>query len=229
MTNAISSPTGLGFQETIYRDDNCDGQLTPAELVITAPISMRAANANTTPALTNPTVGNPSLVCIVVRQFVPANAGVGARRTIGVQASFDYAGAIAPVTLTVADLTTVGGGATGLELIKTVDISQAAAGATLTYTITFTNHSAQPITNLVINDATPPYTGFLSAALGSISPASLGTCTKFSPALVTGQLCNLVAGENPVGQLAGGVRWQFSGTLDPGASGAVSFRVRVNP
>jgi uncharacterized repeat protein (TIGR01451 family)/fimbrial isopeptide formation D2 family protein len=230
VTSAISSPAGLGFQETIYRDLDCDGQISPTELVITAPISMRAANANTTPALTNPAVGNPSLVCIVVRQFVPANAGVGARRTLVVQASFDYAGAIAPVTLTVADLTTVGGGATGLELVKTVDITQAAAGATLTYTITFTNHSAQPITNLVINDATPPYTGFLSAALSAISPASLGTCTKFSPVFVAaGQACALTTSENPAGQSSGGVRWQFSGTLDPGASGAVSFRVRVNP
>ena len=231
VTSAISSPAGLGFQETIYRDLDCDGQITPTEQVITAPISMRAANANTTPALNNPAAVNPSLVCIVIRQFVPANAGVGARRSLVVQASFDYAGAIAPVTLTVADLTTVGGGSTGLELVKTVDLTQAAAGATLTYTITFTNHSAQPINNLVINDATPPYTGFLSAALAASSPASLGTCTKFSPVYVpAGQGCAVTTGENPpVVQSVGGVRWQFSGTLNPGDSGAVSFRVRVTP
>jgi trimeric autotransporter adhesin len=77
---------------------------------------------------------------------------------------------------------------------------------------------------------TPPYTGFLSAALSAISPASLGTCTKFSPVFVAaGQACALTTSENPAGQSTGGVRWQFSGTLNPGASGAVSFRVRVSP
>lgn len=125
---------------------------------------------------------------------MPAEAGQGSTRTLTPRALFSYGGSIADQTLTgVQDLTTVSAGATGLELIKAVDQAQASVGATLTYTLTFVNHSAKPITNLSINDATPPYTSFRSAAWSG-SPASLGTCTKTTPVALGGVLCSVTHG-----------------------------------
>lgn len=229
IASAVSSPAGVAFTDAIYRDLNCNGALDAGDDVITAPIAVRAPNANTAPGLTNPALATPSKVCILIRQFVPAEAGQGSTRTLTPRALFSYGGSIADQTLTVQDLTTVSAGATGLELIKAVDQAQASVGATLTYTLTFVNHSAKPITNLSINDATPPYTSFRSAAWSG-SPASLGTCTKTTPVALGGVLCSVTTGENPVGgPFTGSIRWGFTGTLNPGETGIVTFQVRIEP
>lgn len=228
IASAVSSPAGVAFTDALYRDLNCNGALDAGDDILTAPIAMRAPNANTAPGLTNPAVGTPSQVCLLVRQFVPAEAGQGATRTVIPRAVFSYGVGIPDQTLTVQDITTVSAGATGLELIKAVDQTQANRGDTLTYTLTFVNHSAKPITNLSINDATPPYTGFLSASWAG-TPASLGTCTKTTPVATGGLGCAVTTGENPAGQVTGPIRWGFTGTLNPGETGIVTFRVRINP
>jgi uncharacterized repeat protein (TIGR01451 family) len=228
IASAVSSPTGVAFTDALYRDLNCNGALDAGDDILTAPIAMRAPNANTAPGLTNPAVGTPSQVCLLVRQFVPAEAGQGATRTVIPRAVFSYGVGIPDQTLTVQDITTVSAGATGLELIKAVDQTQANRGDTLTYTLTFVNHSAKPITNLSINDATPPYTGFLSASWAG-TPASLGTCTKTTPVATGGLGCAVTTGENPAGQVTGPIRWGFTGTLNPGETGIVTFRVRIDP
>jgi uncharacterized repeat protein (TIGR01451 family) len=227
VASATSSPTGVVFTEALYRDLNCNGVLDAGDDIITAPIAMRAPNANTAPGLDNPALATPSKVCVLLRQFVPAEAGQGATRTVVPRALFVYGAGIGDETLTVQDITTVSSGATGLELIKAVDQVQASRGATLTYTLTFVNHSAQPITNLSINDMTPPYTGFLSAVWSGI-PVSLGTCIKTTPVALAGVACGSTTGENPLGQLTGPIRWNFSGTLNPGDTGTVTFSVRID-
>ena len=227
IASAVSSPVGVAFTEALYRDLNCNGALDAGDDILTAPVAMRAPNANTPPGLTNPAVGTPSQVCLLVRQFVPAEAGQGATRTVTPRAVFSYGGSLPDQTLTVQDITTVSAGATGLELIKAVDQAQASRGATLTYTLTFVNHSAKPITNLSINDATPPYTGFLSATWSG-TPASLGTCTKTTPVALAGVGCGISLGENPGTQFPGPIRWGFTGTLNPGDTGIVTFRVRID-
>jgi len=230
IASAVSSPVGVAFTEALYRDLNCNGALDAGDDILTAPVAMRAPNANTPPGLTNPAVGTPSQVCLLVRQFVPAEAGQGATRTVTPRAVFSYGGGLPDQTLTVQDITTVSAGATGLELIKAVDQAQASRGATLTYTLTFVNHSAKPITNLSINDATPPYTGFLNATWSG-TPASLGTCTKTTPVAPAGVGCGVTTGEIPVpaGQVTGPIRWGFTGTLNPGDTGIVTFQVRIDP
>lgn len=228
LASAASSPLGVVFTEALYRDLNCNGALDTGDDIITAPIAMRAPNNNTPPDLNNPALGTPSKVCLLLRQFVPAEAGQGATRTVTPRAVFVYGPGITDQTLTVQDITTVSTGSTGLELIKAVDQAQASRGAILTYTLTFVNHSAQPITNLSINDATPPYTGFMNATWSGV-PVSLGTCTKTTPVAMAGVGCTVTTGENPAGQLVGAVRWGFSGTLNPGDTGIVTYQVRIDP
>jgi uncharacterized repeat protein (TIGR01451 family) len=229
IASATSSPAGVAFNEILFRDDNCNGTLDAGEQILSGPIAMQAPNTNTPAAINNPSVATPSLVCLLVREYVPAEAGQGATRTLTPQASYTYAGSLSAQVLTAQDITTVNVGASDLELIKAVDLAQANKGATLTYTITFINHSVKPLTTLKVQDAVPPYTGFLSASWGG-TPVSLGTCTKITPVALTAVGCAVTTGENPaVGtQKTGGINWMFTGTLNPGDSGTVTYKVRID-
>ncbi|HKR96423.1 MAG TPA: hypothetical protein VJW55_13705, partial [Candidatus Angelobacter sp.] len=84
-------------------------------------------------------------------------------------------------------------------------------GANLTYTLTFTNDSSGAISNIVVNDATPAYTIFVSAACGAPLPLSLTGCSVTTPA----------AGQT------GNIQWTFTGTLNPSQTGTVTFVVKI--
>jgi hypothetical protein len=168
----------------LYRDVGCDGALNaPVDTPVTAPI----------------TVVEGDRVCLVQQQFVPANVPLGATNLVTLQAFFNYVNASPALSATATrqDITTVSDVA--LQMLKEVR------------NVTFTNGGIVPINTLVVNDATPAYTVFLSAACGTPLPASLSTCTITAPA-VNG---------------TGGVRWQFLGSLVPALSGTVLYQVRV--
>jgi hypothetical protein len=67
-----------------------------------------------------------------------------------------------------------------------------------------------PLANIVIRDATPPWTTFDSASCAPIGSGITG-CALAQPA--AGATGNLV--------------WTLAGSLLPGGSGSVSFRVRL--
>ncbi len=91
-----------------------------------------------------------------------------------------------------------------------MDLATARPGDYLVYTITYVNPGGQPLSNIVINDATPAWTVFDSA-----------TCA--SPGFgITG--CSLT---QPAAGATGPVSWALAGTLSPGGTGTVSYRVRV--
>ncbi len=149
-------------------------------------------------------------VCVVLRESVPPGAPYGAQDLVTVTADFSSAGGAA-ASLTVTDLTIVGL-PSGLVLVKSVDKASAEPGEVLGYTIVYRNDGAAPITQLVIADATPNYTTFVpaSAACGALPP-QLGSCTPAPPAGPTGS-----------------VTWTFTGALDPGASGTVTYSVTID-
>ncbi|MEP5943971.1 MAG: hypothetical protein ABJ356_05375, partial [Balneola sp.] len=99
----------------------------------------------------------------------------------------------------------------GLVLIKTVDQNQALPGATLTYTVSYQNNGDEPISSLEIIDNTPNYTTFNTAACGSL-PNNLTDCTITTPSVGA----------------AGGIKWTFTGTLQPGGTGVVTFTVKID-
>jgi uncharacterized repeat protein (TIGR01451 family) len=82
---------------------------------------------------------------------------------------------------------------------------------TLTYTITFVNDSSAPLSNLKINDGTPAFTTFVSAACPGTLPNNLTACAITAP----------TAGAT------GDIQWTFTGTFGPSQSGAVTFVVRI--
>ena len=79
--------------------------------------------------------------------------------------------------------------------------------------ISYTNASSEGLTNLPINDSTPPFTvrSALTAPAYGLTPAGLTNGTLVGP----------LAGN------AGGFTWPFTGFLNPQASGYVTFNVTV--
>jgi uncharacterized repeat protein (TIGR01451 family) len=85
-------------------------------------------------------------------------------------------------------------------------------GDALQYTLTATNNGAQSLTTLVINDATPAFTTFVSAACPATLPAGITACS--------------VSTEPAVGA-SGALQWTFTGSLAASGSLAVTYQVKI--
>jgi uncharacterized repeat protein (TIGR01451 family) len=195
---AIAAPAVIGWSEVFYRDTNCDGLLDPGEPVISGAINVNAGDT----------------VCIIVKEFVPAGAPIGASNQVTVSATFAYTNA-APVlnaVITRTDTTTVGtASSAGLTLNKSVDKAAALPGDILTYTIVYRNDSSGPLNTLVINDNTPAFTTFLSAACAP-NPPVISACAVTTLPILGG---------------TGAIVWTLTGTLMPGSTSSVTFSVKV--
>jgi uncharacterized repeat protein (TIGR01451 family) len=196
---STASPANVSFSRVLYQDTNCSRTINPAsDPVITGPI--------TTVAGTN--------LCIIMKVTIPPGTPLNSTDNTAITAAFTYTNATPALvaSYTVRDLTTVGAATNaGLRLDKAVDKAAALPGATLTYTVTFTNDSTAALSNLKINDTTPAFTTFVSAACGSPLPNSLTACTITTP----------TAGQS------GAIQWTFTGTLGPTQTGTVSFVVKI--
>jgi uncharacterized repeat protein (TIGR01451 family) len=196
--SAIESPTPVvpGWAVVLYRDLNCNGVVDPGETPVNAPLA----------------VGSGQTVCLVLEHRIPAAARTGDAELVTLGASMSYTNAAPALVSAVSldDRTTVIS-AGSLELVKTVSLATAKPGDVLTYTITYRNLGAQPLSAILIRDATPAYTVFVSANCGALG-GGLGGCG------VTTQ---------PANGATGNVTWSLAGSLLPGASGSVTFQVRV--
>ena len=160
------------------------------------------------------------IVCLIVRDIVPQNAGLNNRNLHQLTASLTVTQGATYVqaALLNQDVTTVGAtqGA-GLSLVKTVRnvttgsafgiSSQALPGESLQYRVTFRNDTAFPISGIQVFDSVPAYTLFGSAGCDPM-PAGL-TCT--------------VAKAPAPNATAGDIQWNFSGAVPPGGQGSVTF------
>jgi len=84
----------------------------------------------------------------------------------------------------------------------------------LEYSITYTNTASGVVSAVVITDATPAFTTFLTASCGSPLPANITACAVTSQPAVNG---------------AGSVVWTLTGSLLSNGSGTVTYQVRVAP
>ena len=76
--------------------------------------------------------------------------------------------------------------------------------------IIYSNNGADPLATIVINDATPAFTTFVSAVCGAPLPANITACS---------------ATTQPAVGTAGAIVWTLTGSLAPTQSGTVIFRV----
>ncbi len=206
-TVALASPTLAGWTQVLYLDAACSGQSAGSDTVISAPISVTANQQ----------------VCILVKQFVPAGAPAGAQNRLSVSASLAYSGSAAPPTnvLTVTDTTTVTTAAAAQLLKQVQNVTLAGAyttantalpGNTLQYQLSVSNQGSSAVSTVVVNDATPAFTTFLSAACPATLPSGLTACA------VT--LLPAVGG-------TGALQWTFQGSLAPGAQTSVTYQVVI--
>ena len=207
-TTNSPAPAVAGWGNVIYRDSDCNGLLNGTEGTAVLASSIGVASGTT--------------VCIVIKEFVPAGAPYNAVDVITVIATFTPAtGSV--VTLTRTDTTTLGApGGAGLTLSKTVrnvttggsagTSNAAKSGETIEYTISYNNVSVDPLATIVINDSTPAFTQFDSAACGAPLPANVTACN------VTTQ---------PATGSTGAIAWTLNGSLASTQYGSVIFRVKL--
>ncbi|KQX34991.1 DUF11 domain-containing protein [Variovorax sp. Root434] len=221
--SSVDTPAVSGWSGKIFADAGCTGSLQAGAALLyppAAPVNVVAGQS----------------VCILMQEFIPANAATGNGNASVVQASFVFtnAGPALSATYTVTDTTTVSTSA--LELKKEVRNvtqggsfginNQAKPGEVLEYRITYTNNGSSPISGMTVNDTTPQFTAFVAAQAGT-TPATLANCQKRTPANPIPAATEACATAQTAGG-TGALSWQFTGPLDPGASGAVLFTVKVN-
>jgi uncharacterized repeat protein (TIGR01451 family) len=211
-----SNPARPAWTQVLYLDSDCDGALAASEPQITAPLAVTADQK----------------ICLIVKQFVPANAAPDSKNTVTLSAALAYTNAAPALSNTIlaTDVTTVAqAGALALnKLVKNLSTPaptppalpappaisvNAAPGNTLEYSLTAVNNGTQALTTLVVSDATPAFTTYLSAACPGSLPAGITACNVTTQPAVGGQ---------------GGLQWTFTGSLASGAQLAVTYRVKVD-
>jgi uncharacterized repeat protein (TIGR01451 family) len=204
---AAPNPANPGWSAVLYQDATCSGTFTAGAPLVTGAITV-AANAQ---------------VCVIVKQFVPAGIPYGAQNTETLTASFTYTNSspLISAVLSVTDVTTTGE-PTGVNLQKlvknvtrngTTGVSVTASpGETLQYTLTAQNTGASAVTTLVINDATPAFTTYVSAACPGTLPAGLTACSVST---------------HPAAGGTGALQWTFTGSLSAGAQTSVTYQVQL--
>jgi len=190
------SPALPGWSSVIYLDSDGDGAMDPGALLLNTPVAVTAGDD----------------VYVIVKVYIAPGAPLNAQNITELTAHFelDNATPALSVDLTNVDVTTVAS-TPGLGLTKAVDKAQALPGEILTYTIEYENLGTGSITEMVIIDATPFATTFVSHSEGPL-PENLTGVTVVAPA----------AGET------GAVQWTFEGTLLPGRQGTLTLQVRIN-
>jgi uncharacterized repeat protein (TIGR01451 family) len=203
-----ATPSISGWSSAPFADTNCNGILDGGEgsTILTGSVTVAAGGQ----------------VCIIEEVFIPASATYGAKNETAVTAAFTPTSTGSSATLTQSDVTTVGAAGTGLTLQKTVrNVTTggtaaanniAASGQTLEYAISYSNASATSLTSVVVRDATPPFTVFVSAQCVTPLPSSITACNVTTQPSVGGQ---------------GTLVWTLTGSLQSGATGSVLFRVTL--
>ena len=208
---ASTSPAAPAWSDTLYRDSNCDGELNGAD----DSLPLSAVNVQAGDQL-----------CLLVKTFAPADAPVGALHSRPLLAVQAYTGSAFQASAQVVDTTRIAAGE--LQLDKSVQNltagsaegrgNQAKPGEVLRYRLTFRNQGRSALTEVVVSDSTPAFTALDGPV--SCPPIPL-------PALLTACAINTPDGTNVSGY-RGSLEWVFTGELQPGAEGVVSYEVRVD-
>lgn len=198
-TSSINNPSNVSWPVILYNDLNCNGNIDSGETILDGSTPVSVVAEQT--------------VCLLLKVNVPQGLDNGSTSNTTISAVMDYLNT-SPViqqNLSRGDLVTVSNEEAGLVLTKSVDQAQALPGSILTYSVSYQNNGDEPISSLEIIDNTPNYTSFNTAACGAL-PNNLTACTITSPAVGS----------------AGGIKWTFTGTLQPGGSGTVTFTVKID-
>lgn len=152
-----------------------------------------------------------------VKVIAPSSVPAGTVETIEVTGKADADGDRTTIEAqdSAIDTTTIIEGF--LKLTKSVDKTEAAPGEVITYTVKYENIGNEPALNVVITDPIPSYTTYVQKSMCLDSNCD-GTCDK----TLTDE-----SGDDE-GTFTG-TEVQFNiGTVNPGQSGCVIFKVKIN-
>ncbi|PHR64112.1 CshA/CshB family fibrillar adhesin-related protein [Alcanivorax sp.] len=208
---AATSPVVPAWSDTLYRDDNCNAELDGADA--TLPLTAVSVTAG-------------EQLCLLVKVFAPGDAPVGALHQRPLLATQAYTGTAFQASAQVVDTTRIAAGE--LELEKRVQnlttassegtSNQASPGDVLRYRLIFRNQGSSALTDVVISDSTPAFTSLNGAVSCPVLPL---------PTDLTGCAITTPDGAN-AGGYQGALEWTFTGELQPGAEGVVSYDVKVD-
>jgi uncharacterized repeat protein (TIGR01451 family) len=203
-----ANPSSPAWSAVLYRDLTCSASMDAADTLVSGAITVTAGQQ----------------VCLVVKQFIPAGASYGSSNSATITASFTYTNASPGLSATfvASDVTTVGA-PSALALKKLVsNVTRggststsvtATPGEVLQYTLTAQNNGSSALNTLVINDTTPAFTTFVSAACPGTLPSGITGCTVST---------------QPGAGAAGSLQWTFTGALGAGTQLAVSYQVKLS-
>lgn len=198
-TNSINNPTNPNWPVVLYEDLNCNGEFDSGDPVILPSVAKSVVTGQQ--------------VCLLVKVSAPLGLNDGASNSTTLTATFDLDNTSPTIqqVLTRTDLTTVGTAQAGLVIIKSVNKAQALPGDSLTYSIDYENLGDEPITQVEIIDVIPSFTTYQSSNCGTL-PSGITNCVITSPAIGS----------------SGTVKWTFTGALNPGDTGIVTFTVKID-
>ncbi len=198
-TTPVNNPSNPSWPVVLYQDLNCSGAIDSGEPILLSSTSV-SVNAGQD-------------VCLLLKVTAPSglNSGASNQTTITATFSFTNTSPVIQQILNRVDLTTVGTEEAGLVILKSVDKTQALPGANLVYSINYENLGDEPISQVEITDVIPSYTTYVSSSCGSL-PTGITNCTITAP--------NVGA--------SGTLKWIFTGTLNPGQTGIVTFTVKID-
>ncbi|PSU58499.1 hypothetical protein CTM75_16775 [Photobacterium phosphoreum] len=218
IVDKVVAPANSNWSTVLKHNIDCDDQLNNDQTIL---------NSINVDADTN------KEVCLVAHVFIPANASLNSLFNYNIKAVMvfdDTASTGHGIVNTVIDSDTVRAvfsGAGTLKLKKKVanitnangnDISNSAKpGEVIEYTVIFTNTGSGDIKEVMILDTVPQHTSLSSAINCSSGTIPSGLSCSFIP----------VAPLNTIGY-QGGVKWILTGTLRPGESGNVVYRVNID-
>lgn len=154
-----------------------------------------------------------------VKVIAPSSVAIGTAETVEVSGKADTDNDFTTVEAqdSALDTTTIIEGF--LKLTKSVDKTQAAPGEVITYTIKYENIGNEPALNVIITDPIPAYTTYEANSMCLDNDCN-GTCDSGG---------NLTDDADSDAGTFTGSEVQFNiGTVNPGQSGCVIFKVRVN-
>jgi uncharacterized repeat protein (TIGR01451 family) len=214
---SLSASLPAGWVEVFYRDNDADGRLGAADSLL------RASDL----AL-DPDSAGVAMVPVIVRVFVPPQVSAGTNVSLAITLAQILSGTAIRTEASVVDRLFVLARATGmLKLLKEVDLAQARPGDVMTYSITFSNPGIQAVREIEIIDPLSPAVEIVRDAFGS------GRDVEW---LKNGVVEYLTADpgdadeamfEGSESRLRVILSRRSPFTLESGATGRISYRVRI--
>ncbi|MFA4948931.1 MAG: hypothetical protein WC674_10560, partial [Candidatus Krumholzibacteriia bacterium] len=214
---SLSASLPAGWVEIFYRDNDGDGRLGAADSLL------RAADL----AL-DPDSAGFAMAPIIVRVFVPPQVGAGTNVSLTITLAQILSGTAIQTEATVSDRLFVLARATGmLKLLKEVDLAQARPGDVMTYSITFSNPGIQAVREIEIIDPLSPAVEIVRDAFGP--GRDIEWLKDGSPVYLTADPLDPDEAmlEMPDGRLHVILSRISPFTLESGATGRISYRVRI--